>query len=164
MTRVKLDFEVDGEKQLSRFFDLIGEVLADYRTIYEAWADDFRQTQEQVFASEGAFEGRARWQQLSPRYKVWKDLHYPGQPILTRTGELRGSLTQEGHGQHIFDYDEQQMQIGSSVDYGIFHQRGTVKMPQRKVIELTNPQKKRWTDIARQVTFDELQGVTGPTF
>lgn len=166
MTRVNLDFEVDGEQQLSRFFDQVGEIIGNYQAIFEAWGDDFRQTQEQVFASSGAFEGGGQWQQLSPKYREWKDFNYPGRPILTRTGRLRSSLTQEGHAEHHHDYTEDQMEIGTVIDeppYPLFHQRGTYKMPQRKVIQLTDPQKKRWVDIARQVTWDELQGLSEPT-
>jgi len=162
MTQVNLNFEIDGEQQLSRFFELAGNIIADYRSIFEQWGNDFRQTQENVFASEGAFEGRAKWQALSPKYAEWKSLYYPGQPILTRSGELRTSLTSEG-GDHVFDYKETEMWIGTSIGYAIFHQRGTYKMPKRKVVELTDPQKKRWVDIARQVTWEDMQALGEPT-
>jgi phage gpG-like protein len=31
--------------------------------------------------------GRPKWIKLKPRYKKWKDKHYPGKPVLTRTGQ-----------------------------------------------------------------------------
>lgn len=157
MGQVRLNFEVDGEQQLSRFFEQIGSQIADFSEVFEKWGQDFRETQEQVFVSEGAFEGRGRWEDLSPRYAQWKDLHYPGQPILTASGRMRGSLTEEGHSEHIFDYKDDEMMIGTDVFYSIFHQRGTMKMPQRKVIELTQDQKLRWVQIARKTLWDQLK-------
>jgi len=157
MTRVSFEAELQGEKELARFFEVTQDILVDFKSIFRHWGDEFRQTMHGVFAGEGAFEGRSRWEALSPRYKQWKDAMAPGQPILVLTGEMRASLTQEGHGAHIFDYNEEEMKIGTSDEKAQFHQHGTYKMPQRKLLEMTQPQKLRWVQLARQVTWEEIK-------
>ena len=157
MPRVSLDFEVLGEKQLSRFFDLSSSLLSDMTGIFLRWGEDFRETQHGVFASEGAFEGRSRWEELSPRYREWKEANYPGQPILVLTGRMRSGLTDKEDSDHIEEIDSTNFAIGVRSDYAQFHQTGTGRMPQRKVIELTEPQKLRWVQIARQETWAGLE-------
>lgn len=159
MSQISLDFTVDGEAQLSRYFDLAENVLEDMSPIFDEWSEDFRHTMHNVFASEGAFEGRPKWKQLSPAYRLWKDINYPGRPILVRTGRMRGSLTDPWHPDHVHDIGPRAMSIGTKVPHSIFHQRGTVKMPQRKVIELTEPQKLRWVRAARRITWEALDGL-----
>jgi len=156
MVRVNMEFEVDGEKQLSRFFEHASDEIPDFTGTFLDWAEDFRRTQHSVFVNEGAFEGRGRWEELSPDYREWKELHYPGRTILQRTDRLWNSLTGEGHTDHIFEYDESEFKIGTAVPYATFHQDGTPNMPQRKIIELTQPQRKRWVQICRKQTWGRL--------
>ena len=157
MTRVSFEAELEGQKELARFFEVAQGILVDFESIFKLWGDDFRHTMHGVFASEGAYEGRSAWEQLSPQYKQWKDAMAPGQPILVLTGEMRASLTQEGHPDHIYNYNDREMEIGTSDEKAQFHQHGTSRMPQRKVLELTQPQKLRWVQAARQVTWEEMK-------
>ena len=156
MARVDMDFEVDGEKQLSRFFEATGSDLKDFSDIFKAWGKDFRERQHSVFRSEGAFEGRQRWQELSPAYKDWKDIYYPGANILERTRRLWDSLVSEGDPDHVYSVSKDEFKIGTSVPYAIFHQRGQ-GVPQRKVIQLTEPQKTDWTQICRKEVWENAQ-------
>jgi len=152
-----MDFEVDGEQQLSRFFDYASEEMPNWKDVFAEWGKDFRETQHSVFMNEGAFEGRTRWAELSPAYAEWKAQVYGETRILVRTRRLWNSLISEQHTDHIHDYDENEMRVGTSVPYAIFHQRGTMNMPQRKVLELTQPQKTRWVRICRRVTWGKLE-------
>lgn len=155
--KVAFRFEVDGEVQLSRAFDMAGQTLEDWAPVFAAWGEDFRETQYNVFWNEGAFEGRSRWAELSPRYRAWKDLHYPGRNILVLTGAMMSGLTDPNDPDHVYEIDEDQMTIGVRSPYAQYHQHGTSKMPQRKVVELTQPQKRRWTQIVRTVMWEQLQ-------
>lgn len=157
MPTFDLDFEVDGEKQLSRFFELALQRFDDFRPIFADWGEDFRRRQHSVFAGEGAFEGRSRWQELSPRYREWKEIRYPGRGILERTQRMRLSLTDKTHPDHVEEATQLELAIGTRVSYAIYHQRGGAKLPQRKVIELTPPQKLDWVQIARRITWEAFQ-------
>lgn len=157
MAQVSLDFEIDGEVQLSRFFELAGLVMDDLSPVFEAWANDFRIRQHGIFAAEGAFEGRSKWQDLSPRYAEWKETRYPGQPILVATGDMRSSLINRDDPNHIEEIKPNEMSIGTRDSKAIRHQRGGDRLPKRKVIELTDPQKVDWVRIARQETWAMLK-------
>lgn len=151
----RMSFNVDGEQQMQRFLDLAADSVNDFSTVFDKLADEFRQSQEQVFANSGAFEGRSGWRKLSPNYRKWKSQHYPGKPILTLRGDLRKSLTQKG-GNHIERITANSMVIGTKDKKAVWHHRGTSKMPKRKVIELTEPQKRRWVQIAHTEIFENL--------
>src|SRR2546425_6010825 len=84
----------------------------------------------QDFVNEGAQSGD-RWAALSPEYATWKALHFPGRGILVRSGVLKASLTQTDDPHAVVHMTPTGLEIGSDVPYGIFHQVGTTRMPQR---------------------------------
>ena len=149
----RLRFDVDGDVQLSRYLDIMADHLNDFRPLFEDIADDFRETEKGIFSSEGAFEGNAKWKPLSPTYKAIKDKQFPGKPILQRRGDLMQSLTSIG-GNHVSHVSSDSLEIGTKDPKAVFHQRGTSKMPQRKVVSLTAPQKRRWTRLAFEYIFE----------
>lgn len=140
---VRLRFELEGFEPV--MVGLTGAVTKArdfrpfWRTLVAPWF--FGLVQEQ-FASEGAAVGG--WAQLSPRYAAWKAKRYPGKTILRRTDRLMTSLTWTGaslatsEGIAIMTPDS--ATFGTSVFYGRFHQRGTRKMRQRRILYLpTSP-------------------------
>src|SRR4030065_2807147 len=161
----RLTFDVDGERQLDRSLDILARNLTDFTEIFKEIAEDFRATQKKVFANSGAFDGLRRWAPLSRPYASWKMAHYGNKPILTLTGRLRKSLTQKGAPSHIERITARTLEIGTDHGIGMLHQRGTRKMPKRKVIELSDSQKRRWVNIAhneifRNMTTQEMQDFT----
>src|SRR4030042_2260470 len=148
----RFTFDVDGERQLDRSLDIIADSLTNFKDIFEKCADDFRKTQESVFANSGAFEGLRAWAPLSPGYRTWKMKKVGAKPILTFKGDLRKSLTSKSTN-HIEKITTHSLEIGTRDKKAIWHHRGTNKMPKRKVIELSEPQKRRWTRIAHTEIF-----------
>lgn len=153
---IEFNFTVDGERQMSRFFDIAADSINDFTIIFEKLAEDFRETQKEVFKKEGANEGLSKWKPLSPKYKKWKNKFYPGRPILTLTGDMRKSLTQQNNINHIERITKNSFEIGTKDFKTILHQKGTKKMPKRKVIELSDLQKRRWTQIFHREIFSML--------
>nr|MDD4985282.1 hypothetical protein [Dehalococcoidales bacterium] len=45
--------------------------------------------------------------------------------------------------------------LGTKINYAIYHQRGTLRMPARPVIKLTEADKDRWTKILHQYMVSE---------
>lgn len=70
-----------------------------------------------------------RWAELSPVTLERKERLGFSSKILTETGTLSKSFKFEATGKTLT--------IGSSVSYAVFHQEGTSKMPQRKILGYT---------------------------
>jgi len=62
------------------------------------------------------------WKSLTLRYSAWKQVNYPGQPILRATGLMQDSAT-------IY-YRQGEFRVRST-PYGKYHQFGTSKMSAR---------------------------------
>ena len=99
----------------------------------------------QQFESEGE-RGSGGWVPLSPAYAAWKAIHYPGQPMLQRTGRLIESF--EGGPGAIRVVRPESLAFGSDIPYGTYHQTGTGRMPRRRIIDLTEEDR---TMIMREI-------------
>jgi len=81
--------------------------------------------------------------------------------ILIRTGDLRDSLVEEGRAAKT---SAMQMEWGSDVSYAGYHQDGTPKMAQRKVIEIEDVEGRRkleramvgWINQVARETFGRI--------
>ncbi|HWQ55679.1 MAG TPA: hypothetical protein VN442_18475 [Bryobacteraceae bacterium] len=141
MLRFRLD--IAGEVQMDRGIARFADGVTDYRPIWGVIEDDFYAQEKDQFKSEGA-EGGERWQELSPEYAGWKEAHFPGKPILERTGDLVGSLTQPNHPMGVRIEERKTLTLGSRVPYGIYHQSIEPRhvLPRRAEIQLTEPFKR----------------------
>jgi phage gpG-like protein len=137
----RLTFSFYGDVQLDRTLARIEKNPKDARPLWEALADRFALIQARQFKSSGRYASGG-WPALSPRYAAWKAKHYPGAPILVRSGDLRDSLTRRPFGVDVIE--KKSMAIGSDVPYGLYHQRGE-GLPQRRPVELTEAERRRWT-------------------
>lgn len=142
--RLKLEFygDVQLDRTLARFADNIG----DARPAWDVLADRFGRLERRQFAGEGPFSGG--WQALSPDYAEWKERHYPGKPILERSGDLLRSLTRRPFGVEVLEPGF--MVVGSDVDYGQWHQQGTDRMPRRRPVEFPEHERREWVRILQR--------------
>jgi hypothetical protein len=136
-TRLHISFY--GDEQLDRTLEAIELRAQDASPAWQVLADRFLDIEERQFATQGAY-GSGGWSPLSPKYAAWKARHYPGAPILVRTGELRDSLT---NGPDIRVITRSAMAVGSGVDHGLYHQRGD-GVPQRRPIEFPEDERQHW--------------------
>ena len=135
---MKIEFQVDGVAETIAAFAEVQGGIADLRK-NATWLrvqQAYYKVVKSIFASEG---GRSKWAALSSPYKEIKQKKYGNMPILQRTKRLYKSMTQMG-GEAIVDKQATEMTLGSSVPYGGYHQRGTSKMPARKIIDFTDAQ------------------------
>lgn len=158
-----LRFEVAGEVQLSRALARVGDDLSNMQPAWDLIHKDFLRGEHDTFAQEGAFGGKSPWEPLSPKYKLWKESRYPGQPILVLTGKLRASLTQSGDPNHVYEATDSQVSIGTRLrtrngrwNLGLIHQKGTRKMSSRPPAVLTEQQKNEWVSIMHDWLWDEV--------
>lgn len=137
MLRVTL--EVDNQHVFDRMFSRFGEHTEDLRFLWPDVAADFREIEQEQFSTQGAHSHT--WQPLSRKYGQWKAKKYPGKQILELDGTLWQSLTRKGAKGHVEQFDKDSLAIGTSIHYAKYHQRGTRKMPARKVIDFTEADK-----------------------
>lgn len=113
--------EVNGVELLNNYLEKIIGGIRDLRRFFPDVEKQFEQMQQQWFSS----QGRGSWQPLSPSYAMWKNINFPGQPLLVLSGDLRDS--------HFDSHSSSDMLTikVDAPDYWIFHQFGTSKMPAR---------------------------------
>jgi hypothetical protein len=90
-----IELEPDGEK-LAWKFNRFGQHIDDFSDLWPSWGGVFKEDMGAQFATEGAYLNASRWKPLSPAYKLWKTIHYPGRGIGHLTGRLMTSLTGGG--------------------------------------------------------------------
>lgn len=131
---ITLTFNVAGVQEFKAGIERFSEGISDLTPAWEDIRDYFWEVEAGQFDAEGGGDS-GPWAPLSPTYAAWKAVHY-GTPILELTGALRESLT--GGGGSEVEISPMRLRVGSAVPYGIFHQWGTDRMAQRKVIDLTH--------------------------
>ncbi len=137
MFRFKMD--IAGEVQLDRGIARFADGVADYRPIWPVIEDEFYAEEKAQFQSEGE-EGGERWTPLSPEYAGWKAAHFPGMPILQRTGNLMRSLTSGNDPNSVKIEGRKSLTLGSALPYAIYHQSIAPRngaLPRRPEIMLT---------------------------
>lgn len=140
---VNFSASVDGVEVLDRSFNRIEEYISDFRNIWPSVADEFYAIEREQFASQGAHGASGTWAPLSPAYRRWKEIHYPGQPILKLVNDLYESLTSPDGGDSVYRSESDQLTIGSQTPYAVAHQRGGGGMPARPPISLSEADKRR---------------------
>jgi phage gpG-like protein len=128
----------------------LSAAVKDLRPFWrEVFAPKYFGMVQDLFATGGRARGgggrfkSGAWAALSPKYRIWKQAHYPGRPILVRDGDLRDSVRWTGNGPGpggIFEATPNRVIAGTSIPYGKFHQDGTSTMPARPFLPPPDPQ------------------------
>ena len=107
----------------------------------------------QQFQTQGAWGG-SRWAALTPRYGAWKAAHYPGQPILVRTGNLQRQATRPR-----IRGERDMMVVTLWARVASFHQHGTSRMVARPIIPAAWPAQasKEFRDAIRGYIADRIR-------
>lgn len=107
----------------------------DVAPAWRAWGDDVADAFREQFRTEGVRLLRETWAPLTPRYKRWKDKHFPGKRILERSGAMRDDFTVRPL--NIERVDSDSCAFGSSRKPAKWHQKGTRKMRARPIARST---------------------------
>jgi phage gpG-like protein len=124
---VEVTIQIEGEEELARSFGLMSGAVNDWRPYWPDIAAVFYISESARFSS-GGF---GAWPPLSAGYASWKAKHYPGQPILVRSGALRESLTSRSGAGAIYEESPLELNLGTNIPYAQYHQTGTSRMPAR---------------------------------
>lgn len=130
------DLNVAGDTQVKAMLTGALRRVGDFRPLANPIDWEVRKNVEELFGGEGG--SRIPWAALSPHTVADRIRHgFPGEhPILVRTGDLKKSLVKKTDSKHILEKHRDHIDIGSKVNYSIYHQTGTSKMPARKMIFL----------------------------
>src|SRR5262249_1635778 len=150
-----LRFIIEGEAQVSRMLDVALKAATDLRPAWQEVVKDFHQVEAAQFGSQGSAGPSGAWAALSPEYAAWKARHGGG-GILQFTRRMMESLTGEG-GESIVDIEPMSLRLGTRNRVAGYHQRGTRRMPQRKVIDLPESFKKGVTHHIQRYIADQIQ-------
>lgn len=144
----ELNVTVAGDTQLRRSFSRFAEDIKDLSPAFRAIALDFKKVEKKQFDSEGAY-GSHGWKPLNPKYAAWKAKNFPGRPLMVKTGYLKESLTEENPWT-IQDVKPLELHFGTRLNYALRHQTGGGRLPQRRLIDLTEEVKTRWMKIIQK--------------
>ena len=120
---------VDAKKAIARMV-VMKKRANDMRPVLWRAKQWLRFANEENFRQAGLPSGG--WSPLDPEYSAWKNLREPGAGTMIRTGRLFRSLTSLDAPPNKIDIME--ATFGTKVEYAKFHQYGTTRMPQRKVV------------------------------
>jgi len=102
----------------------------------------FEKAEKELFETEGRSGRHSKWPPLSEKYKLWKDKNYPGRPILVLKGRLKKSLAQitpDTINTTSKFGDKWIINMGTTVEYAEYHQKGIRSGTGRKVRRPIDP-------------------------
>jgi phage gpG-like protein len=133
---------VDGITDLVGSLEALATRVEDLSPAWQEIRERFVTYEENWFES----QGNGNWPQLSKDYAEWKHKHFPGEPILVRTGRLRETVTEPD----ILIIEPNRVTFGTSDPVAAAHQDGTGRLPVRKVIDVSDGEIDEWADIIKQ--------------
>jgi hypothetical protein len=146
--------EISGEVQLDRAFNRVEAEISDFRNFWPGVITTFYEIETAQFETEGAQGASGQWTPLSPAYKQWKEVHYPGEKILQLSHALIDSMTGPDALDSILRPEKDELTIGSALPYALRQHRV------RPIISLTESDKRRFVKSiqARLVEFARSTG------
>lgn len=153
-----ISFEVFGEKQVERGLLRFSDAAADMRPAAEQMRTYLLSIERRQFDTEGR-SGSGGWAPLKPATLRRKVAKGEDQRILRATEALRKSLTNRSNENNVWRSSFDSFTFGTSDPKARFHQSGTAKMPQRKVIELSENNRKRIVKIFQSHLIGEVATV-----
>lgn len=144
-------FSIENQQEFAKALDRLGKKTSDFRIPFKLIASDFYRSQRIIFnlKSEGLYPPLGGFKPNSPsglfgytrrqaaEFRKQRATGHDWFPILYgKTGDLRDSTLSKNHRYSVFFLGRQELQIGTSVPYGEFHQSDEAreKLPQRKFI------------------------------
>jgi len=135
----RLTIHQTGAEELRTMLGGLAVAVDDISPTFPEMERAFRSIEISQFQSEGASGQEGAWPALSEVYAAWKARHFPGKPILQRTGALMRSLVGRGPGSYV-STSPHSLTIGTSIPYAAFHQIEGLGRRFRPMISLTDQQ------------------------
>lgn len=144
-----ISFIPENDEAFRKALEKMGESVDDFRIPFQLIGNHWYRGNRKIFAlkSSGLYDdfggrnpdekimvrGRMVSRRVAAKFYKKREVGFI-YPILKRKGNLEKSLTSKNDKNAVFFAGRNTMVMGTNVDYAQFHQTGTKKMPQRKVI------------------------------
>ena len=136
----------------------------DMRPVMNVVGIGYRKEVKAIFEKKQPRQTGLRWAELSEKYGTWKEVHFPGQPLLVRSGDLKRSMTELGATGNITLIGAASGIFGSRIPYGPVHDEGSKDgtTPKRNFSEPSERRAEIWRgqisrDIASQFEREGIQ-------
>jgi phage gpG-like protein len=146
---VNFNFTIEGEEQVGRMLSRVTDKIDDLAPFWEAAGSMLVTTVGEQFDTQGGRTGG--WAPLSPQYAIDKARKYGSQPILVASGAMRASLM--GGSGNISRQIPEGLVFGTDVSYARYHQTGTSRMPQRRILDLTSDDRRAMMKLLQRHLF-----------
>jgi phage gpG-like protein len=169
------DWSIQNQDAFDASLKQLGKVTSDFRIPLRIIASDFYRSQKKLFTLQSAglypplggnnfsvIEANGLTRRRNAEDRKEKLTGHPWAPILFgKSGDLRDSTLTKNHRFSVFFLGRQELQIGTNVPYGKFHQSDEPRrvMPDRKFVFIDggpadrsadsniNGRRERWTNI-----------------
>ena len=132
---------IAGDQQIARRFVRFADNVEDARPVFRNLMGTYRKRSSKQFTSQGK-SGSGGWKPLKPSTVAAKKRAGLDRRILHATLRLRESMTGSHPSDGIRIILPGSMAFGSTVKYAPYHQHGTKNMPRRRVLELTEAERR----------------------
>lgn len=134
---------IEGVEIINRAFNRVEQYVSDFRPLWPGVAGEIYAINQEQFESEGGAGASGKWAALSPAYKRWKEVNYPGQPILQAEGHMIASLTDPEAPDAVYLPGKDELVIGTRDPKARAHQFGLGFLPPRPIFSFSEQQKRR---------------------
>ncbi len=143
-----IHFEMLGETVLARDLLAIGQRAVAAQPAWLAIIEAMQEDTGDQFDSEGGAQSGG-WKPLAASTVLYKSIRKLRPEILRATDRMRNSLIGETSDtvKQVLPFE---FSWGTDVEYTAFHQTGTSKMPQRRVIDFTEAQRTKYVKILQR--------------
>jgi phage gpG-like protein len=143
---IPITTQIDDKELLGAFVKLEG-LYEDLKPIFEAVGEEFlADTRKHIENHPG------------PGLKAATIKKKGSTRILRDTDNLYGSFVKGASG-NVTRITATEGEFGSNVSYGMFHQTGTKRMPQRTIIEVTGEQEAKYSKIALDTQTERIRAL-----
>lgn len=97
------------------------------------------------------------WAALSPQYARWKEVHFPGKPILERTGRMKRGFRWEARPRSLRIINRVTAGQSVKIPRWRFHQEGTSRMPARPMLQFTSQDRDKMHDFVEEYLRELLE-------
>jgi phage gpG-like protein len=156
---VRLYTTVYGEDLINRHLLRFQYRTLNARPAFLAVGKDMFDAMEKQFDSQGS-HASGGWEELELSTLAAKSRKGQDPRILHATMDMRDSLTGPGGG-NIFMADDESLIFGTQDVKAIFHQSGTVNMPQRRIMEFTELEKRGFVHTLQRFIVEGELGFEG---
>jgi phage gpG-like protein len=145
---LEFTLEVLGETQIDRTFLRMSDNARTTEKLWREMLKTLRLIEQVQFHTEGS-HGSGGWPQLAESTLKAKARKGQASWIERATETLFNSLTGET-GDSLAETSNDWLRYGTSVPYAIFQQTGTSSMPQRRLVQLTEIERKELTKMVQR--------------